>query len=699
MSERHSTNGYLVVLVGDGAVYVRISDDEQDVARQGDRINAFLKLHGATVPQRYWFKDEGWARDTAAVRPEFNRLLKLAEAGVIKWIVVSERDRFGTTDADEFVHYRYLLRKWGVRLYDANGTDWTKKDIATVIISAVDGEKSEREQHTFSERSLSSMSTAAKAGEWMGGPVRLGFDVACCSRASGAELWRVVFEGRHRRLKVYPDGRTERYDGKGNFPAHQENFELLRLVPSKDQSRINAAVTVFKRFAAEAVSPTQLAHWLNGLGFRNGGGGTFQGVHVEELLRCPLYVGRRTWNRGHLGKFRRLRGGRLVEELNYGKTYSKNDQGDWVEGEQSFEPLVPVDVFEAVQAKLDRPRRAKAPPSAGLFLSGLVVCGTCGQGMSGKAEGGRPVYHCSTYHNACRARNRRKCRCRRNTVPQTLLETYVNAYLDEAGHRLELLAGDAGHHLTDKLREQQDVAWSQFQDGITRLTSYLARNRPEEFTALVADFERWWAAVEVTADSGTTVAPGPSRLAEKYGDRIVTAHKAALRAHKAALAGDLRAVSGDDFAEAVADLYSSTFDPEAVKAELAALDAEHDRLTKVWPTLPTERSRAKVKAEMDALEAKMGELERQQAESGAEVCDHYREVQVLSLAIADARQSLASEHGEQALRRKAEVIRSVVGSIVVHFDPDVTGNQHSRLVDVEVRPPEALAPLNAGPMK
>src|SRR5947207_99873 len=82
-----------------------------------EALHAFEKRNTITIASPHWFKDEGWARDTADRRPDFQRLIKLAETGRVQWIVVSERDRFGTTDADEFIHYRYLLRRWGCRLY------------------------------------------------------------------------------------------------------------------------------------------------------------------------------------------------------------------------------------------------------------------------------------------------------------------------------------------------------------------------------------------------------------------------------------------------------------------------------------------------------------------------------------------------------------------------------------------------------
>jgi DNA invertase Pin-like site-specific DNA recombinase len=107
----HHTNGDGLRLDGPGAAYIRISREKQETDRQYKRVHAFEREHGVTIPDAYWFKDEGGARDEADERPEFQRLLGLAEAGLVKWIVVSERDRFGTADADEFGHYRYLLRR------------------------------------------------------------------------------------------------------------------------------------------------------------------------------------------------------------------------------------------------------------------------------------------------------------------------------------------------------------------------------------------------------------------------------------------------------------------------------------------------------------------------------------------------------------------------------------------------------------
>src|SRR5262249_21757396 len=150
----------------------------------------------------------------------------------------------------------------------------------------------------------------------------LGFDVVCYSRETGKELWRVVFEGLHKRLKVYPDDRSERFDGERNFPKCQPLTDVLRIAPSNDKAKINAAVSVFKRYAAESVGLTVLAHHLNELGFRSWSGGAFRAHHIEHMLADPIYLGYYAWNKQHHGKFHRYTNGQTVLELNYGEKVS-----------------------------------------------------------------------------------------------------------------------------------------------------------------------------------------------------------------------------------------------------------------------------------------------------------------------------------------------------------------------------------------
>jgi DNA invertase Pin-like site-specific DNA recombinase len=81
----------------------------------------------------HWYKDEGWARDTADERPDFQQLMKLVEAGRIQWIVVDRLDRFGTKSSKQLIVYLYRLEEAGCRLFDASGREWTGDDDATEI--------------------------------------------------------------------------------------------------------------------------------------------------------------------------------------------------------------------------------------------------------------------------------------------------------------------------------------------------------------------------------------------------------------------------------------------------------------------------------------------------------------------------------------------------------------------------------------
>jgi hypothetical protein len=576
-------------------------------------------------------------------------------------------DRFGTTDADEFVHFRYLLRKWGCRLYDAAGTDWTRKDIATVITAVVDGEKSEQEQHGISKRTLGGKVAKARAGEWQGGPVRLGFDVVCCCRQSGKEVWRVVFQGRHKRLKVYPDGRSERFDGPANFPKWQSDgkptAQLLRLAPTIDRAKIDAAVTVFSRYAAESLSFTVLAHYLNDLGFRNGGGGYFQGQQIEDLLRDPIYLGYYAYNRLHVGKFHRYAGQEVVAESNHSEKISSNDKADWVISRRLFPPLVDQKTWDAVQRKLEqRTKRSKSPRAAALYLAGLVYCGNCGgrmvagAGRKNSRNGDRYEYMCGTYQKAVCRGTRKECQCLRNGVFQDVLEGYVNRYLEESGQRLQLLTeAPDDSHLTDRLAEQEGTAWQGFVEGIGRLTGYLAQHHPDDYAAILDQAHRR-AAEDRQAEDGPAAAPGS--LLAHFGQRL----KDACQADR----GDATP-SHDDFVADCLASYRSLHDPAALEADITRLETEHSEMYRRYADLPTPRAQAKAKAELLEVEARIAELERQREDAASVVEQCYREMHDLQQAIANAKLAMASETGDRALRQRAEALRAVIQRIECTF--------------------------------
>jgi DNA invertase Pin-like site-specific DNA recombinase len=651
----HSRNDSTLDLTGNGAAYIRVSDDQQDTQRQYDALRAFLERHGATIPKQHWFKDEGWARDTADRRPEFQRLVKLAEAGAVKWIMVDRLDRFGVKSPKQLFAYLFRLEEAGCRLFDAGGREWTGEDDATEISAWVEGKASAKEQREKSHRVLGAKIAKARAGEWQGGPVPLGFDVACLNRDSKKELWRVISEGFQKRLKVYPDGKTERFDGKGNFPHCQEATEVLQLAPSKDRAKLKAAVSVFQRYATEAINFTTLAHHLNELGFRNSYGGCFQSHHVERMLGDPIYIGYYTFNRLHAGKFHRWANGQAVLEPNYEEKISKNDRADWVQSDRLFPPLVDQKTWDAVRRKLEsRQKRTNAPRSSAYYLAGLIYCANCGKPMAA-GPGRKPKrarkdgstgdgheYFCATYFKALREGRRRESPCLRNSVLQDTLEPYIDRYLEETGQRLALLTeGLDANNLTGQLERQEAEHWQAFKDGLDRLAKYLMEHRPEEYAAVLNEWDL----------------PG----------------------------------HGDDHIDALIKCYRTHFDPAQVAAEVGRLEAEHTALMAQWADLPTPRAKEKAKEQFAALEARMDELRNQQQDTADVVAAHYREMRNLNISIVEAQAAMRSQAGERALRQRSQALRAVIQRIECRFTATGKigsgwGKKNSALVEVTFYP-------------
>jgi DNA invertase Pin-like site-specific DNA recombinase len=692
-------NGKQLDLTGDGAAYVRVSDDQQDTLRQYEALRAFEKRHGVTIPKPNWFKDEGWARDTADRRPDFQRLVKLAEAGQIRWIVVDKLDRFGTKNSKQLIAYLYRLDEAGCRLYDASGKEWTGEDIATIITAVVEGEKSKGEQTEKSHRILGGKVSKARLGEWQGGPVRLGFDVACHSRETKQELWRVILDGRHKRVKVWPDGRQKRFDGKNNFPKYQPATEVLRITPSRDEAKLGAVVRMFQRFATESITLHALAHDLNGQGFRTGYGGFFQGRQVEEMLTDPNYLGYYTWNRLHCGKFHRWSDGRATPEENYGERLSHNDKADWIHSsERLFAPLIDRATWDAVQRKLDRdkPRRENAPRCPTLFLAGLVYCGHCGAMMTGSAHK-RPArsgkgrraptleFFCSTYRRAVRYRQQRRGTCLRNAVLQRELEQYVERYLEETGKRLELLTQrPEDGRLTDRLEGQREDAWQAIVDGMARLESYLAQHHPDEWAAIVQEDEAQAAAWRAEAMTGNGDGQSTSGVLAGFGDSVK-------ELIKEARSRPVNYAPSGSYFRSLVNAYRANFDPAAIEAELTRVRSEHDRLVDGWQDLPTKRAKDTAAARLKTLDARLGELEQQRQDVAGLVEQHCRELNDLQTAIGEARKAIRSEAGERALRQRAEAVRAVIQRIECSFTATGEtgggpGKKNVRLTKVTIYP-------------
>jgi DNA invertase Pin-like site-specific DNA recombinase len=504
-----STNGSGLHLSGAGAAYIRVSSDKQDVERQYADLADFEQRHAVKVAKHHRYEDH-MARDLSDKRPDFQQMLKAAKAGAIQWIWIQRIDRFGVEDGYELVSLIRDLHKAGCRLIDHGGTDWANRNILTLIQAGLAGEQSRGEQVEKSFRSLDGMVKKAKAGRWMGGPPKFGFDVACFDQATGTELWRAVWEGRDevgttmrrgkeqpeyfiRRQKVYPNGSTERLDGSVVFCTSEET-QVMRTVPTRDEKKLQAVRDVFHQYATEAVSFLDLAKRLNRRGLRNSYGNLFQGRDISRMLSDEAYLGYATFNKRRRGRFHRYAGGDkfIPPEPELRGRDTVNDQADIVRSTGwSYKPLVDRETWDAVQRKLQSRggevnRRAAKNPE--MYLSGLVFCACCGEPMT--AGTARMEYYCSTWdkHRMCGTLDNRHCE--RNGIKQDVIAAKLDCFLAETQKLLEMLPRKSDRDRrpeSSRLNSQEGENWEEFCESVERLEAYLAEHHPDDYAAVLAE--------------------------------------------------------------------------------------------------------------------------------------------------------------------------------------------------------------------
>lgn len=146
-----------------------------------------------------------------------------------------------------------------------------------------------------------------------------------------------------------------------------------------------------------------------------------------------------------------------------------------------------------------------------------------------------------------------------------------------------------------------------------------------------------------------------------------------------------------DFVARCIDAYRANFDPAMIEAELARMNAEHDKELEERRSLSTPLARKKVDARLAALEARMEALQQQQSDLAGRVEMQYREVAALRDAITSAKFASRKESGERAMRQRAEMIRAVVHRIECSFTATGKtgggpGQRNARLVKVTIYP-------------
>ncbi|MFO0851648.1 MAG: recombinase family protein [Gemmataceae bacterium] len=438
-----------------GVAYVRISTDQQEKASQVSNIKRWLASKGLTV--RIWYEDIG-SRHEAYKRPEFKLLMQAVRAGQIDWIVVDSKDRFGTKNSYEFGKFASELQDNDVELWSVAAGCLTHGDYATEIMATVDSVRSRDEQLERSRRALRAITQVWEEGRYNGAYPPYGFDVACLG-ADREEKWRVRYEGHSKRLKIYPDGRQERYDGPANFPS-RDQADILRLVHGERQ-RIEVVRAIFKWWTTESITFGGIAERLNTIKADPIYAQAWYYTRVAAILKNPVYlVGRTVGNKQSHGSFFEMRGGKATPAATRrGRplTYRLHPESDYIYPKEWGEGLVDRDTWDLAQAKLKRTHAPnRSPRSSALWLGPFLYCGHCGMRMHGWHQ--RTIkknpysYVCSTFR---RYGQHNKTGCRLHRIKHSDIEQQVMKFLRISGQKLnEVLGNDTPDWLDEAVQLQ-----------------------------------------------------------------------------------------------------------------------------------------------------------------------------------------------------------------------------------------------------
>lgn len=355
------------------AVYLRVSTGRQaenDVSlpSQRDLTTRFCETQGWTVVEEYV---EPGASATDDRRPVFQRMLEDAKSPDRRFdvICVHAFSRFYRNGAEMEMTIR-RLRKCGVEVVSVTqptGDDPTQQLMRQII--GIFDEYTSRENGKNVSRS---MRESAKQGFWNGATPPLGYKIVE-AETRGSKI--------KKKLAVDPvDAETVRL--------------MFRLYAEGDGSRGPLGVK-------------DVAKWLNEHGYRTRKGATFGVGPVHGILTNRCYATGK-WPYG----VRNARTGQL------------NDPSTVVEID--VPTIVPMDLFERVQARLARNNPKVTPPrtvNGPNLLAGMATCASCGSGLvrTGTARGDRSY----TYYSCAGCHQKGKSVCKGRHIPTAKLDQLV----------------------------------------------------------------------------------------------------------------------------------------------------------------------------------------------------------------------------------------------------------------------------------
>jgi DNA invertase Pin-like site-specific DNA recombinase len=501
------------------AVYLRMSRDKQEDSpeRQRGQILPYCERHGYRVVGEYF--DPGIAGDEFTRRPEFQRLLRDAQAGKFAGIVVDHKDRVSRQHPLDYladvVRPLYRAGVW-VETVASGRLDWDS--MAGLLTDHIQQHQASAEPAGIAYRTLTALLGKARRGQGAGGPVPYAYVMTYDT---------VMVEGRTRRVPVkYALG---------------------------DPLKVEVVRWLYREYATGRWSLGQLRDELHARGVPAPGGAEWWCKSgIVRVLSNRRYLGDWVYNCRHYGKWAAEEGGKVEATGGRRRPPRKNAEEDWVIIPDWHPAIIDRETWAQVQARLQENREHKTPIMGGgdYALNQMLVCGRCGLPMWGYLDAGRRKYRCSGLMRFG------KSFCNRNSVSEARVLTAVANKLQAELLNPQVLA-DLRAKIHEQARQERDPsALNMVRARLGELSAQINQGHsnlallPADVVPAVLDKVRAWKAehARLSAELERLTAESAEAAAEKLEGVIATAEELLWGLREAMAAGrppEVRALLGE----------------------------------------------------------------------------------------------------------------------------------------------------------
>lgn len=345
-------------------IYLRLSraDDKEENFDQSESIKNQDEFVTNFVLERGWeiydvYRDDGYT-GTNFNRPDFQRMIEDIKNGLINLVIVKDLSRFGRNYVWCGMYIDEFFPKYNVRFIAINdGIDTFQKNNNNNELSGFKGVMNDMYSADISRKIRTSFNTKRHNGQFIGAFAPYGY---------------LKDPNNKNKLIIDPEASLI---VKRIFEMRINGIGTEAIMRTLNDEGIPCP-TKYKQQKGSTYKNANIVHYV------------WRAETVKDILRNPVYIGNMAQRR--------------CERISYKiRKHKKIPRKDWIVVENTHEPIIDKDTYNTVQELLNQKAYGKTEKKTEHLLSGLLVCGDCGNSITyrRRLRKGKKVFItlCSSY--------------------------------------------------------------------------------------------------------------------------------------------------------------------------------------------------------------------------------------------------------------------------------------------------------------